>query len=169
VIRSWKNIKPKIHPTAFISEAAYVLGEVEIGSNSSIWPGVVIRGDSGKIKIGNNTNIQDGSIVHSDAPAVIGDNVTVGHGVVCHARTIGNDCLIGNNATVNDGAEIGEYSIVAANSVVLEGTQIPPNSLVVGTPATVKGQVKEKHINLIKETAVHYIGRCKEYKELELE
>ena len=74
MIRSWKNIKPKIHPTAFISEAAYVLGEVEIGSNSSIWPGVVIRGDSGKIKIGNNTNIQDGSIVHSDAPAVIGDN-----------------------------------------------------------------------------------------------
>ena len=106
MIRSWKNIKPKIHPTAFISEAAYVLGEVEIGSNSSIWPGVVIRGDSGKIKIGNNTNIQDGSIVHSDAPAVIGDNVTIGHGVVCHARIIGNDCLIGNNATVNDGAEI---------------------------------------------------------------
>ena len=105
MIRSWKNIKPKIHPTAFISEAAYVLGEVEIGSNSSIWPGVVIRGDSGKIKIGNNTNIQDGSIVHSDAPAVIGDNVTIGHGVVCHARIIGNDCLIGNNATVNDGAE----------------------------------------------------------------
>ena len=169
MIRSWKNIKPKIHPTAFISEAAYVLGEVEIGSNSSIWPGVVIRGDSGKIKIGNNTNIQDGSIVHSDAPAVIGDNVTVGHGVVCHARIIGNDCLIGNNATVNDGAEIGEYSIVAANSVVLEGTQIPPNSLVVGTPAIVKGQVKEKHISLIKETATHYIGRCKEYKELELE
>ena len=169
MIRSWKEMKPKVDPTAFISEAAYVLGEVEIGSNSSIWPGVVIRGDSGKIKIGINTNIQDGSMVHSDAPAIIGDNVTVGHGVVCHARLVGNYCLIGNNATVNDGAEIGEYSIVAANSVVLEGTKIPPYSLVVGIPATVKGQVKEKHINLIKETATHYIGRCKEYKELELE
>ena len=81
MIRSFKGKTPKIHPTAFVSEAAYVLGDVEIGENSSIWPGTVIRGDSGKIIIGKNTNIQDNSVVHSDADSWIGDNSTMGHSV----------------------------------------------------------------------------------------
>ena len=169
VIRSWKGIDPKVHPSAFVSEAAYVLGEVVMGENASVWPGTVIRGDSGKIVIGRNTSIQDCSLVHSDHAARIGDNVAIGHGVVCHAKEIGEYCLIGNNATINDGVELGEYCIVAANAAVLENTRIPPYSFVVGIPAQVKSRVTERHIELIKSTVAHYVERCKEYKELGLE
>ena len=165
MIRSWQGKHPKIHPSAFVSEAAYVVGAVEIGENSSVWPATVIRGDSGKITVGKNTSIQDGSIVHSDADAWIGDNVGIGHSVVCHARRIADYCLIGNNATLNDGVEIGEYSIIAASAVVLENTQIPPYSFVVGIPAQVKGRVTERHIQMIRETTEHYVERCRQYRE----
>ena len=89
-----------------------------------ILPGVIIRGDSGKIKIGKRTNIQDNSVVHSDADSWIGDDSTIGHGVVWHGRILSNNCLVGNGAVVNDGVEVGELSIIAAGSVVLEETRI---------------------------------------------
>ena len=90
MIRSLGGKTPKIHPTAFISEAAYIVGDVEIGEGSSIWPGTVIRGDTGKITIGKFTNIQDNSVLHGDDDVIIGDNVTIGHRVMCHGRNIGN-------------------------------------------------------------------------------
>jgi carbonic anhydrase/acetyltransferase-like protein (isoleucine patch superfamily) len=164
MIRSYQGKTPRIHPTCFISEFAYVIGDVEIGEGSSVWPGTVIRGDRGKITIGRYTNIQDNCTVHSDADAWIGDNVTLGHGVVCHATRIGNFCLIGNNATLNDPSEIGDYCVIAANSVVLEGSKIPPRSFVAGIPAQVRGQVNERHLELMRRAAENYARHAQEYK-----
>ena len=112
MIRNLGDKKPLIDPTAFISEAAYIVGDVVIGKHSSIWPGTVIRADNGKIVIGDSTNIQDNSVVHGDADVFIGDGVTIGHRVMCHAAEVGDGSLIGNGAVVNDGAKIGSRSII---------------------------------------------------------
>ena len=132
MIRSLDGKSPKIHPTAFVSEFAYVVGDVEIGEGSSVWPGTVIRADAGKIAIGKNTCIQDNSVVHGDDDVSIGDNVVIGHRVMCHAKTVGNSVLIGNGAVVNDGVEIGEYSLLASGCMVVDNMQIGPRSLVMG-------------------------------------
>lgn len=164
MLRTLKGKTPRVHPNAFVSEAAYVIGEVELGENASVWPGTVIRGDSGKISIGRNTCIQDNSVVHSDADASIGDDVGIGHRVVCHARRVGNGVLIGNGAVVNDGVEIGELSIIASGAVVLENVKIPPRSFVVGIPAKIQGQVTERHVEMIRSTVEHYVQRARSYK-----
>ena len=159
VIRDLDGKKPRIHPTAFVSEAAYVVGDVEIGAGSSVWPGTVIRADAGIIKIGSNTCIQDGSVVHADDDAFIGDNVVIGHKVLCHAGKVGDWSLIGNGASVNDGADIGEGSLVASGAVVIERMSIPPGSLVVGVPARVRGSLQERHRELIRMTVEEYIHK----------
>ena len=163
MIRSLNNQIPQIHPSAFVSEQAYVVGDVDIGECSSIWPGTIIRGDSGKIKIGSYVNIQDNSLVHADDDSTYGDYVTIGHGVVCHAKTVENYVLIGNGAVINDGAKLGEFSIIAAGAVILENVTIPPYSLVVGVPATVKSPTKERHTKRIKQTANEYVQKAQLY------
>ena len=165
MIRSLNGKSPKIHETAFVSEFAYVVGDVEIGAYSGVWPGAVIRGDTGKITIGQNTSIQDNTVVHSDADSRIGDNVTLGHSVVFHGRRVASNCLIGNNATVNDGVVVEEYSIVAAGAVVLENTQIPERSMVVGVPAKVIGQVSERHIQLIQGSVENYVKKGQLFRQ----
>ena len=140
LIRSLDGVGPRVHPTAFVSEAAYVVGDVEIGEGSSVWPGTVIRGDSGRISIGRFTCIQDNSVVHGDDDVVIGDKVVIGHRVLCHARRVGHRVLIGNGATVNDGVTIGEDSLLASGTVVIDKMEIPARSLVVGVPGRVRGQ-----------------------------
>ena len=164
MIREFDGKLPKIHPTAFVSEAAYVVGDVEIGAGSSIWPGTVIRADAGSIVIGSNTCIQDGSVVHGDDDVVIGSNVVIGHKVLCHAGTVGDGSLIGNGATVNDGADIGEGSLVASGAVVIERMSIPPGSMVVGIPARVRGSVQERHTELIRLTVEEYIHKGELYR-----
>ena len=164
MIRGLDGIKPKIDPTAFVSELAYIIGDVEIGEGSSIWPGAIVRSDMGKISLGKYTCVQDNSIIHGDAPVVIGDGVVIGHKVLCHAKVVGNHVLIGNGATVNDGVVIGDDSLVASGAVVLENMVIPPGSLVVGMPARVKGQLNEKHRQLIQFTSDHYVKNAKRYK-----
>ena len=161
-------MNPVIHPTAFVSEAAYVIGDVEVGEGSSIWPGVVIRGDTGKIKIGKFTNIQDNSVVHGDADVYIGDHVVIGHRVMCHGRDIGDRVLIGNGAVINDGAELGDFCLVAAGSTVLENMKVPSNSLVVGTPARIRGHLEERHVEIIKVGAAIYTERISQYKDAAL-
>ncbi len=165
MIRSLDGKSPVVHPTAFVSEAAYIVGDVEIGPRSSIWPGVVIRADAGKIKIGGGTNIQDNSVLHADADAVIGDNVTIGHGVVCHARTIGDGSLLGNNCTLNDGVVIGKNSLVAAGSTLTENTEYDDNALIRGTPGKALGTVKERHTDLMKRAALSYVNRIERYTD----
>jgi len=164
VIRSLDGKLPKVHPTAFVSEFAYVVGDVEIGEGSSIWPGTVVRADMGKVTIGRYTCVQDNSVVHGDADVVIGDRVVIGHRVLCHARRVGDRALIGSGATVNDGAEIGEDSLVASAAMVLENMSTPPRSLVIGVPGRIKGAVSERHTELIRTTCDHYIENAQRYK-----
>jgi len=164
MIRGLKGIHPIVHPEAFVSEAAYVIGDVQIGANSSIWPGTVIRGDSGRILIGDNTCIQDNSTVHSDDGTIIGNGVVIGHNVLCHADSVGDNVLIGSGATVNGGVHIGGNSIVASGAVVLEGVKIPEGSLVVGVPGKVLTSITAKQTAMIGEMSRHYVERIQDYK-----
>jgi carbonic anhydrase/acetyltransferase-like protein (isoleucine patch superfamily) len=138
MIRSLGDKTPRIAESAFVSEAAYVIGDVEIGENSGVFPGAVIRGDFASIKIGRNTMVEDGSIVHSGAPVEIGDNCIIGHSVVMHGIKVGNNCLLGNNATVLDNVKIGNFCIIAAGALVSPNTEVPDNSMVMGIPGVIR-------------------------------
>jgi len=165
MIRSFSGKTPQVEQSAFISEAAYVVGDVEIGHNSSVWPGAVIRGDFAKITIGHNTQIEDNSVLHTGTPMTIGDNVHIGHGVVVHCHRIGNNVLIGNNAVLLDGAEVGDFCIVSAGAVVSQGMKIPDRSFVTGIPAEVKGEVKAEQLSRIERGVEIYVQLAKKYKE----
>ena len=165
MIRGLDGKYPIVHPSAFVSEFAYVIGDVKIGANSSIWPGVVLRSARGTMTIGQGTNIQDGSVCHADGDMSIGDYVTLGHGVICHAKVVGNHCLLGNNSTLNDKSSVGNWVIVAAGSVLLEQKVIMDNSLVAGMPARVLKQLEEKHFELIRMNADEYVKLSRIYKE----
>ena len=136
MIRPFGDKIPKIAESVFVSEAAYVIGDVEIGENSSVFPGAVVRADFGTIRIGKNTHIQDNVVVHVGPPSLeIGDNVLVGHGAVVHARKIGNNVLIGMNATIMDHVEIEDHCIIAGGAILVEGMKVPRDSFVAGVPA----------------------------------
>ncbi|MBI4285019.1 MAG: gamma carbonic anhydrase family protein [Chloroflexi bacterium] len=156
---------PKIAASAFISETAYIVGDVEIGENSGVWPGAVLRADFGSIKIGNNSHVEDNAVVHSGEPMIIEDNVLIGHGAVIHCRRIGKNSLIGNNATVLDGAEIGEFCMVAAGSVVTAGMKVPDESLVVGVPAKVRSKITAAQRSYLHQGAVEYGRLARQYRE----
>lgn len=164
MIRSLDGVAPKIHPTAFISEFAYVVGDVEIGEGSSVWPGSVVRADMGSIKIGKYTCVQDNSVVHGDADVVIGDDVVIGHRVLCHAKTVGDRAILGNGATINDGVQIGADCIIASASMVLENMEIPDASIVHGIPGKVRGEVQERHKELSKYYRDIYVEKTERYK-----
>src|SRR5262245_38901332 len=148
-----------IDASAYIAPGAVVLGDVTIGSGSSIWFGTVVRGDSAPIRIGRDTNVQDGSILHADPdfPCSIGDRVTLGHGAIVHGATVEDDCLIGMRAVVMNGAKIGRGSIVAVGSIVTEGTEVPPGSIAMGQPAKVRRAVTERDLGRIRHGAEHYV------------
>lgn len=163
MIRTYKGITPKIAASAFIEASAQVIGDVEIGEQSSIWFNCVIRGDVYHIRIGHSTNIQDGSIIHvtnGRFPTIIGNYVTVGHGVMLHGCTIKDRSLVGIGSIILDDVEIGEESFIAAGSLVTPGTVIPPRSMVMGSPARVRREVTEEEIARIDTHWRHYI----EYK-----
>jgi len=164
VIRSFNGKTPRIADSAFVSEWAYVVGDVEIGENSSVWPGAVIRADFGTIKIGNNTHIEDNCVLHAGTSMEIGDNVMIGHSVVVHCAKIGNNVLVGNNATVLDNVEIGDFCIIGANAVVRQGAKIPSRSFMVGVPAEVKGQVPMERLAR-REGNSSYAKLAQQYKE----
>src|SRR5262249_51184227 len=126
-----------IDQTAYIASGAIVLGDVQIGKDSSVWFNSVLRGDTDKITIGESTTIQDLSIIHADLgiPCSIGNRVTIGHRVIVHGCTVEDDCLIGMGAVLLNGARIGRGSVIGAAALVLEGTDVPPNSVVLGFPA----------------------------------
>lgn len=163
MLRSVDGHIPQVHPTAYINESAYVVGDVTIGAESSVWPSAVVRGDDAPIVIGKATNIQDGAIVHAEEAASIGDYVTIGHGAVVHGLRIGNHCLIGNNATVLDGAELGDYCIVAAGAVVLPNTKAPANSMLTGVPAKVR-PLEPRYHELIRHSWEIYRQKAQRYK-----
>ena len=158
---------PQIDDTVFIAPSADVIGEVEIGADSSIWFGCVVRGDIHFITIGKRTNIQDLSMLHvthftkddkSDGnPTVIGDDVTIGHRVMLHGCEIKNACLIGMSATILDGAVIGEESIVGANSLVTKGKKFPPRSLIVGSPAKLARELNDEEVASLYKSSQNYV------------
>lgn len=123
----------------YIARTAVVIGDVTLGDQSSVWYGAVLRGDINRIVVGHHSNIQDNAVLHlaDDYACIVGNYVTVGHSAIVHACTVGNECLIGMGATILDGSVIGEQSIIGANALVTQGTQIPPGSLVLGSPAKV--------------------------------
>ena len=158
---------PRIDETAFVAESAYIIGDVEIGENSSVWFGTVIRGDTHRIRIGNRTNIQDNSVIHATEalyPTIIEDDVVVGHGVALHGCTLKRGCLIGIGAIVLDNTVVGEGAIVGAGSVVTEGTVIPAGTLAMGVPAKVKRKLNQKEIADILWRAGKYVELAKIYK-----
>lgn len=151
---------PVLGDGVFVAPGARVIGEVTVGDQSSIWYGTVVRGDVNHVRIGRQTNLQDGCVVHVTTarhPAVIGDQVTVGHGAVVHGCTVGDRCLLGMGAIVLDGAELGEGCLVAAGALVPPGKVFPARSLVVGSPARVKGTVDDDDLAWILRSAEHYV------------
>jgi gamma-carbonic anhydrase len=164
VIRSYKGRKPQIAATAYVDPAAVVIGDVTIGEHASVWPGVVIRGDVHYIRIGARTNVQDGSVLHvmrDEWPLILGDNVTIGHGVVLHGCTIESRCLIGMGSIILNGAKIGAGSIIAAGTLVPEGTPVPPGSLFMGHPGKFRRSLTAEDQASIDNYAARYV----EYKE----
>ena len=165
MIRTLEGVTPKVADTAWVSEFAYVVGNVEIGEYASIWPGVTVRGDSpNAIVIGDYVNIQEGSVIHGDG-LTIEDHVSVGHSVVVHCDLVGRGSLLGNNCTVLNRVTLGENCLVAANSVVLGGTQVPARSFMTGAPAEVKREVTGKQITQMAHTNEELVKRAKSFKD----
>jgi carbonic anhydrase/acetyltransferase-like protein (isoleucine patch superfamily) len=140
-IRKFKDLSPRLHPSVFVAEGAHVIGDVEIGEDSSIWYNSVLRGDVNAIRIGRRSNIQDLSMLHVHQgrhPCVVGDDVTVGHHVVLHGCTIGNRVLVGIGSVVLDGVVVQDDSFIAAGTLLVPGTLVPTGSMVMGAPGKVK-------------------------------
>lgn len=150
----------------WIAESASVIGSVILENNASIWFNAVVRGDCDLITIGENTNIQDGAILHADVgvPLTIGRNVTVGHKVMLHGCSIGENSLIGINAVILNGARIGRYCIIGANTLIPEGKEIPDYSLVMGSPGKVVREITEAQKLLLEHSALHYVENFKRFR-----
>jgi carbonic anhydrase/acetyltransferase-like protein (isoleucine patch superfamily) len=156
----------KVDPSAFIAPGAVVLGDVHLGADVSVWFGAVVRGDTEMIRIGARTNLQDGTIVHADPgfPCLVGDDVTVGHRVLLHGCRIGDRSLIGMSSTIMNGAVIGERCLIGAGTLITEGKQIPPGSLVMGSPGKVIRPLTEVELERMGEGAVHYADAARAYR-----
>jgi len=165
MIRSFNGKTPRIHDSAFVSEAAYVVGDVEIGAGSSVWPGAVIRADYGLIKIGCNTHVEDNSVLHAGVPVEIGDNVIIGHGAIVHGMKVGSNTLIGNNATILNYVEIGDDCVIAAGSLLPEKMKITDRSLVAGVPAKIKGETPSRLLEWVKNGCREYVELARKYKQ----
>ncbi|MFC2004658.1 gamma carbonic anhydrase family protein [Chloroflexota bacterium] len=176
MIRSFDGKTPRIADSAFVSETAYVIGDVEIGENSSVWPGAVIRGDMGKITLGKNTVIEDNCVIHSGTPlwpciadVTIGDNVIFGHGAVSQGLKIGNNVMVSIKSTILHDVEIGDYSIIAAGCVVTEKMKVPEKSFVVGVPAEIRGEISDLQYWWSENSPKIYQEWAQKYKKQGLE
>ncbi len=151
----------------WVAPNAMVIGDVSLKKNASVWFGSVLRGDNDPIILGENSNIQDNSVCHTDdgMPLIIGDNVTVGHKVILHSCTVGDNSLIGMGSTVLNKAKIGNNCLVGANALVTEGKEFPDNSLIVGSPAKVKRELTDMEKKIIELSALHYVENMKRYKK----
>ena len=161
------GVAPRIADTAWVADSAQVMGNVELGEQSSVWFGTVIRGDTEIIRIGARSNIQDASVLHADIgkPLTIGPDVTVGHMVMLHGCTIGDGSLIGIGAVVLNGAKIGKGCLVGAGSLVTENKEFPDGSMIMGSPAKVVRQLTEEQIAGLRLGAQGYVGNAKRFRE----
>jgi carbonic anhydrase/acetyltransferase-like protein (isoleucine patch superfamily) len=156
---------PKIAATAFVAPTAVVIGDVEVGEESSIWFGVVIRGDNGPIRIGPRSSVQDNSVVHvsPDCETIVGEGCTIGHSVTMEDCTVGDGAVIGSNTVILNGATIGERCLVAAGSVVGVNATIPPESVAAGAPAVVKKKLEGAALGWVEDTADKYVRLARTY------
>jgi carbonic anhydrase/acetyltransferase-like protein (isoleucine patch superfamily) len=167
MILPFEGKMPRLHENVFVVDSAIIIGDVEIGKDSSVWFNTVIRGDVNYIRIGERTNIQDLSMLHVEKglyPLVIGNEVTIGHSVTLHGCRIKDRCLIGMGVIILNNAEIGEESIIGAGSLITEHTVIPPRSLVIGSPGRVKRQVTEEELSWINRSAQNYLNYVNRYR-----
>lgn len=165
MFRSIRGKWPQAAPSAFVDPSAQLIGDIELGERTSVWPNVTVRADIAPVTIGDETNVQDNSCLHvdDDAPLVIGERVVVGHSCTVHGCTIGDDCLIGMGSTVLSGAVVGKECLVAAGSLVLERQEIPPRSLVMGSPAKVRRPLTDQELAAIQDNAQRYVRLSREY------
>lgn len=157
---------PQIDPTAWVADNAQVMGAVTLKADASVWFGVTVRGDTEHITVGEGANIQDGSVLHADhgQPLTVGKHVTVGHMVMLHGCTIGDESLIGIGAVVLNGAKIGRNCLVGAGSLVTEGKEFPDGSMIMGTPAKVVRQLTPEQIEGLRQSARHYIDNARRFQ-----
>ena len=169
MIYAFNGKKPRIAASAFIAPGAVIIGDVEIGEDSSVFYGAVLRGDVNAIRIGARTNIQDNSVLHvdRDAPCILGDDVTVGHQALVHGAVVGDGTLVGMSASVLSRSVIGPGSLIAAGAVVLEGQEIPPKSLAAGVPASVRRELSDEQSASFVPHAGRYVALSREHRGLE--
>lgn len=167
MIIDYKNHTPKISDSAFIAPNATIIGDVEIGENSSVFFGSVVRGDIAPVRIGNNTNVQDLSVLHQTPgfTLTLEDNVTIGHKVTLHSCTVKQGALVGMDSIVLDEAVIGENAFVGAGSLVTGGTVIPPNTLAFGRPAKVVRELTSEDLEEMRRINETYVGHIPNYKK----
>jgi len=163
MLKEFEGKRPFLDDPVFIAESADLIGEVELGKDSSIWYGAVLRGDVARIRIGPSTNIQDGAVIHVDSgiPCDVGEGVTVGHGAILHACQIGDHVLVGMGAIVLDGARIERESIVAAGALVTPGKSFPPRSMIMGSPARRVREITDEEVEAIRSNSIAYALRAR--------
>lgn len=161
------GVSPRVHPSAFIAGGAWLIGDVEVGEDASVWFNAVLRGDINIIRVGRRTNVQDGAVVHvtRELPAILGDDVTIGHKAMIHGCRIGDGSLIGMNAVVLDRAVVGPFAVVAAGAVVKEGFVVPEGTLVAGVPARVARTLTEEERAFLLRSAQNYVGYARTYRD----
>ncbi|WP_343591626.1 gamma carbonic anhydrase family protein [Paracidovorax wautersii] len=160
------GIAPRVAESAWVADSAEVMGNVALGEDASIWFGAVLRGDNDPITIGTGTNVQDGSVLHADIgqPLTLGDRVTVGHKVMLHGCTIGDESLIGIGAVVLNGARIGRHCLVGAGALVTEGKAFPDGSMILGSPARVVRQLTPEQIEGLRRSAQGYVENARRFR-----
>ena len=160
------GVAPQVSDSSWVADSAQVMGNVVLGEDSSVWFGTVIRGDTETITVGRGSNIQDASVLHADIgkPLTIGDNVTVGHQVMLHGCTIGDESLIGIGAIVLNGAKIGRHCLVGAGALVTEGKEFPDGSMIIGSPAKAVRQLTPEQIEGLKLSAQHYMDNARRFR-----
>lgn len=161
------GITPRVAESAWVAENAQVIGDVQLAPGSSVWFGATLRGDTDPIVVGEGSNIQDGSVLHADIgmPLTIGRHVTVGHQVMLHGCTIGDESLIGIGAVVLNGAKIGKNCLVGAGALVTEGKEFPDGSMIIGRPAKVTKQLTPEQIEGLRRSALHYMDNAERFRK----
>ncbi|HEX5737939.1 MAG TPA: gamma carbonic anhydrase family protein [Hydrogenophaga sp.] len=160
------GVAPRVADSAWVADSAQVMGNVVLAEDSSVWFGATLRGDTETITVGRGSNVQDGSVMHADIgfPLTLGDNVTIGHMVMLHGCTIGDESLIGIGATVLNGANIGKNCLVGAGSLVTEGKTFPDGSMIMGSPAKLVKTLTPEQIEGLRRSAQHYVENAQRYR-----
>ncbi len=169
MIYALPNRRPRLHPRSYVAPSAEVIGSVALGEHASVWFQAVLRGDNDFIHIGARANIQDGAVLHVDAgvPLTVGNDVTVGHGVMLHGCRIGDFSLLGIGSRVLNNAVLGEYCLVGANTLITEHKTFPPRSLIIGSPGKVVRALTESEMQQLRDNAAHYVAKIALYQKLQ--